>query len=150
MKTGQLSVLPTSVCSDDAFKASPVYMAQTQEPYVSSDQDIWRDSDIDSMDKQEQVNFIDKKNTARHLPIPGPSDLNPHNTYQFLTHFILSLGKYDTEVDVLTHGSFRNALRSTNLIGGSDDVESLKDYSRKLTRLYVGDKLFISHAHCLG
>ena len=53
----------------------------------------------------------------------------------------LTLGKYDTEVDTLTHGSFWTALRLANLIGGSDDVESLKDYSRKLPRLCVEEQV---------
>ena len=105
-----VSALPTSVCSDDAFGASPVYVTLTQETDVSSGQDTWRGSDIDSMDEQ-QLNCIDTENTVRHLPIPVPSNSDPRNPRQFLTHLILSLGKYDTEVDALTHGSFRNALR---------------------------------------
>ena len=92
------------------------------------------------MDEQ-QLNFIDTEDTARHLPIPVPSNSDPHNRHQFLTLLILLLGKYDTEVDALTHGSFWNALRSTNLIGGRDDVELLKDHSRKLTRLYVEEQV---------
>ena len=119
-----VSALSTSACSDDAFSASAVYVTQTQETDVSSDQDTWRGSDIDSMDKQ-QINFIDTENIARHLPIPVPLNSDPCNPHQFLAHLILSLGKYDIEVGALTHGSFRNALRSANLIGGSDYVESL-------------------------
>ena len=119
-----ISALSNSACSDDAFSASPVYVAQTQETDVSSDEDTWRGSDVDSMDEQ-QLNFIDTENTARHLPIHVLSNSDPRNPHQFLTHLILSLGKYDTEVDTLTYGSFWNDLRSTNLIGGRDDVESL-------------------------
>ena len=100
-----ISASLNSTCSDDAFRASPVYVTQSQETDVSSDEDTWSGSDIDSMDEQ-QLNFIDTDNTARHLPIPVPSNSDPRNPHQFLTHLILSLGKYDTEVDALTHGSF--------------------------------------------
>ena len=55
-----ISASLSSACSDDVFSGSPVYVTQTQETDVSSDQDTWSGSDIDSMDEQ-QLNFMDKK-----------------------------------------------------------------------------------------
>ena len=42
-----------STCSDDAFRASPVCVTQSQETDVSSDEDTWSGSDIDSTDEQQ-------------------------------------------------------------------------------------------------
>ena len=106
----------------------------TQETDASSDQDT------DSIDEQ-LLNFVDNNKTSRHLLIPLTLNSDPYNPHQFLTHLVLSLGKYDTEVDALTHRSFRTALRGANLIGADDDIDSLKAYSRKLTRLYVEEQV---------
>ena len=75
-----ISASLNSTCSDDAFRASPVYVTQSQETDMSSDEDTWSGSDIDSTDEQ-QLNFIDTDNTARHLPIPVPSNSDPRNPH---------------------------------------------------------------------
>ena len=81
--------------------------------------------------------FVDFSCSDRHLPIPVTTNSTPFNPHHFLTHVILSLGKYDTEIDALTHSSFRDSFRAAHLIGPSDDIDDLKQYSRRLTRLYV-------------
>eukprot|EP00956_Cyclotella_meneghiniana_P023953 scaffold47551_cov95-Cyclotella_meneghiniana.AAC.1 len=77
----------------------------------------------------------------KHLPIPVPSDVRPSNAHQFLTHIVLSLGKYDTEIDALTHQTTRQCLQSVGLIGPNADVSSLKRYTNTLTRSYIEEQL---------
>ena len=44
------------------------------------------------------------------LPIPVVSDTSPSNAHQFLTHIILSLDKYNTEIDALVHPTIRGSI----------------------------------------
>lgn len=86
-------------------------------------------------------NFIHFDETMRNLPIPVASDVRPDNAHQFLTHIILSLGKYDTEIDALSHPNTRDCLRAVGLIGNSSDADQLRQYSNNLTRLYIEEQL---------
>ena len=75
------------------------------------------------------------------LPVPVMSNTSPENSVHFLVHVILSMGEYNTEIDALCHSSFRESLQKVNLIGDQRDEMSLKQYSEKLTRKYVEEKL---------
>jgi hypothetical protein len=57
------------------------------------------------------------------------SQINPMNDQQWIIHFILSHGNYITEQDALDHGTFRECLVKTKLIGESNEVEDLEDSS---------------------
>ena len=83
------------------------------------------------------------------LPIPVVSNTSPENALQFLTHIILSLGRYDTEIDALYHSSFRECLRAVKLIGDQNDKDSLKKYSEILTRNYI-EKLLVFYPSSLN
>ena len=48
--------------------------------------------------------FVDFSEKNDHLPIVVTTNSTPFNIHHFVTHIVLSLGKYDTEVDALTHG----------------------------------------------
>ena len=61
--------------------------------------------------------YIHRDVGTRNLPIPVLSNTSPTNADQFLTHTILSLGKYETEIDALTHRTSRGCLRAVGLIG---------------------------------
>ena len=60
-----------------------------------------------------QSHWIDSKKLDFHnssienLPIPVPSNTRPNNAHQFITHIVLPLGNYDTEVDTLTYSTIR-------------------------------------------
>ena len=82
-------------------------------------------------------NFTYNSDDDNFLPIPVISTTSPENPIHFLLHIILSLGKYDTKMDALTHPSFRDILRSVKLIGENNDEESLKQYVRDITKLYI-------------
>ena len=92
---------------------------------------------IDKIDALEH-NFIDKhEDDDSMLPIPLLSNTSPENFIHFLIHIILSLGQYNTEIDALSHASFKECLRAVNLIGDNDDEQSLKQYVKNLMRQYI-------------
>ena len=47
----------------------------------------------------------------------------------FLLHIMLSLGEFDTEVDLILNRTLRESLRYCKLIGPLDDDQSLEKYS---------------------
>mmetsp|Transcript_10982 Transcript_10982/g.23257 ORF Transcript_10982/g.23257 Transcript_10982/m.23257 type:complete len:195 (+) Transcript_10982:5384-5968(+) len=75
------------------------------------------------------------------LPIPVISSTSPENAQQFLMHIILLLGKYDTEMDARTKPTIRDSLRGVNLIGDTNNLESLKRYSAKLAEKYIEEQM---------
>ena len=89
-------------------------------------------SDYRAQENNDISNYVYNDNTD-NLPVPVVSGISPENAQQFLTHIILSLGKYNTEIDALTHPTIRDSLREVGLIGHEIDLESLKMYSAQLT-----------------
>lgn len=100
-------------------------------------------SDVTSLTENELVrrasfieNFIfDDKNLL--LPIPVLSQINPINVHQFFIHLVLSLGKYETELDALQNGSLRDCLRKVRLIGDSTEQADLEDYVADVVLKYI-------------
>ena len=78
------------------------------------------------------------------LPVPVVSNISPKNTQHFLTHIILSLGHYETEIDALCHASFRECLQSVKLIGSDTDEDSRKMDSKQLLLKYIQEQLVFS------
>jgi predicted GIY-YIG superfamily endonuclease len=72
-----------------------------------------------------------------HLPIPVFSYITPTMTTSFLLHIMLSMGQFETEVDILMHENLRECLRYCKLIGENNDDESLKSYANNLTKRYI-------------
>ena len=56
---------------------------------------------------------------------------------QFLNHILLSLGRFETEIDLMMHPIVRECFRYAKLIGPADDEESLQSYSYKLSELFI-------------
>ena len=71
--------------------------------------------------------FVDFTDSEKHLPMPVTTNSTPFNPHHFLTHVVLSLGKYDTEIAALTHGSYRECFQAASLIGDSDEREHLQE-----------------------
>ena len=51
------------------------------------------------------------------------------------------MGKYHTELDDICNSSFRQSFVNAKLIGDKTDIESLKQYSRDLTRKYIEEQV---------
>ena len=108
---------------------------QASEAGIDHDDEIWVETTV--------ADFIHVEDSeeSRNLPIPVVSNTSPTNAHQFLIHIVLSLGKYDTEFDALTHRTSRDCFRSAGLIGNATDVVSLKQYSNQLCRKYIEEQV---------
>ena len=77
----------------------------------------------------------------KFLPVPVLSYIRPTLVVQFILHILLSMGEFDTEVDLLHHNSLQNSLRYAKLIGESDNEDDLKRYSSNLLRKFIEEQL---------
>ena len=87
-----------------------------------------------------QVSLIAPKendSSNNNLPVPIYTFTKPSMGHQFILHILLSMGRFETEVDLTLHESLRASLRYAKLIGPENDEESLKQYSKDLLQKYV-------------
>ena len=98
-----------------------------------------------SVNDQEQWSFIKKyilhEDDLRHLPIPVFSYIKPTMGPRFILHIMLSLGEFDTELDLILHPTLRDSLRYSKLIGENNDEDSLQSYSNNLMKKFILEKL---------
>ena len=87
--------------------------------------------------------FIYKDDNEIFL-VPVVSYISPSNNLHFLTHIILSIGDYKTEIDALCHHKFQELFDNVGLIGYETDECSLNQYSGQITTKYIEQKLFSS------
>ena len=83
---------------------------------------------------QSDLLFDDEK---EHLPIPVFSYITPTMGTSFLLHIILSMGHFETEIDLTMHPNILECLRSCGLVGRNNDTESLKRYADKLLHKFI-------------
>ena len=81
--------------------------------------------------------FYDDGVTARYLPIPVFSSIMPRNAVPFMLHLMLMCGKFETELDLLSHPTLTKSLVEARLIGTNTDVESLTRYSTDLLKIVM-------------
>lgn len=79
--------------------------------------------------------------SENHLPVPVYSYINPSMGVQFIHHIMLSMGRFETEVNLTTQRSIRDSLRYCKLIGEDIDTESLKQYANNLLKLFITEQL---------
>lgn len=75
------------------------------------------------------------------LPIVVFSSIKPSHPTEFLLHILLSLGRFETELDFQVAGSFRESLVAAKLIGNHTDEASLRKYSIDLIVKVIKDIL---------
>ena len=93
-------------------------------------------NEVDLQFKQECSNDFFYNDDLLMSPIPVLMNIHPKNSQIFFIHFLLTHGRYVTEIDVLHHSSPRQMLESAQLIDRNTDHQSLHDYSTKLIRVY--------------
>jgi len=81
--------------------------------------------------------FYDDGITARYLPIPVFSSIIPRNSVPFMLHLMLMCGKFETELDLLSHATLRESLIEARLIGTNSDSASLRRYSTNLLKIVM-------------
>ena len=84
------------------------------------------------------MTYVDEK---EHLPIQVFSHIIPTMGVSFLLHIMLSMGRFETEVDLTLHGNIRNCLRYCKLIGPSDDENCLKRDTELLMRRFIKEQI---------
>ena len=70
--------------------------------------------------------------TSAHLPIPVFSYIKPTTGFQFIHHILLSMECFSTEIDLTLQPNLREAFCNVMLIGPSDELNDLEEYSNKL------------------
>jgi predicted GIY-YIG superfamily endonuclease len=76
-----------------------------------------------------------------HLPIPVFSYIRPNNAVQFLNHILISMGRFSTEIDLMTHGSIKKSFQHAKLIGNEDTEDKLVEYSNDLLKKYITEQV---------
>ena len=83
----------------------------------------------------------DDSKVSAHLPIPVFSYIKPTTGFQFIHHILLSMGCFDTEIDLTLQPSLREAFRYAMLIGPSNDHNDLERYSNQLLYRWIEEQL---------
>ena len=98
------------------------------------------DNDLDNIDGEfkahVQGNLVVSHGKFYTLPTPVFSYTKPSTGVQFILHILLSLGKFDTEIDLTLHCSLKESFRYAKLIGSSNEPEDLRRYSNELLLRY--------------
>ena len=89
---------------------------------------------------REELIYEDEDTVFLHVPVP--SLITPQNAHQFILHYLLKYGRFETEVDLTTHPSVRDSFRYAKLIGNETDENSLIRYSNILLRKYIVEEVF--------
>lgn len=90
---------------------------------IHQNRDFECDDDNDMWEFMKWNLLYDDEN--RHIPIPVFSYVKPTMGPRFILHILLSLGEFDTELDLILHQTLRDSLIYAKLIGPLDN-ESLK------------------------
>ena len=90
--------------------------------------------------KHVEENIIDSSSTGL-LPICVYSQVRPTGGINFILHLMLSMGRFDTEIEMTVNDSLQKCLRKAKLIGESDNIDDLKDYSNALLLRYITEQL---------
>ena len=86
-------------------------------------------------------NLIYDDSEMNHLPIPVYSFIRPSNSLHFVNHILLSMGSYNTDIDMMMKPSLRECFRSVKLIGDSNEEEALQSYSNSLLVRYIKEQV---------
>ena len=86
-------------------------------------------------------NLLDDDFGFDHLPCPVYSYVKPTMGFSSLHHVLLSMGKFETEIDLKMHHSIRDSFWYAQLIGPYNDEESLQGYSNALLEKWIISQL---------
>jgi hypothetical protein len=87
----------------DLFKDICRFMSMTNNDNLNDKDQVFK--------KHVKSNLIISHGEYYTLPTPVFSYTKPSSGVNFLLHIMLSLGKFDTEIDLMLHSSIRNSLR---------------------------------------
>ena len=70
----------------------------------------------------------DDTRIAQYLPVPVFSFIKPTTGLYFMYNILLSMGSFNTEVDLIMQLSIKEAFKYAKLIGPSNETEDLQSY----------------------
>ena len=91
--------------------------------------------------KKRLLYYRESGKEKNNLPLQVYAYIIPDMGHQFILHIILSLGRFETEVDMKMHRRLRDYLRYSKLIGTDDDKESLKQYLGSFLWHFIEERL---------
>ena len=98
-------------------------------------------SDSDTDDWEFIMKNLLYDDESKHLPVPVYSYVKPSLGTRFVLHLLLSLGHFETELDLLLHRSLRDSLKYAKLIGEGENLTELQRYSNELLKTYIEEQL---------
>ena len=123
----------------DAIKCIKDLFNNINHVLQSNDDDL--NEDELSFKKHAKKNLLISHSRFYTLPTPVFSYTRPSNGAHFILHIMLSMGKFDTEIDLTLHSTLRESLRYCQLIGQSDLLEDLTRYSNELILKYFKEQI---------
>ena len=75
------------------------------------------------------------------LPVIVHSYIKPTMSTPFMLHIMLSMGRFDTELDLIMHPTMQECLRYCKLIGNDNYTDALQEYANNLTKRYVEEQV---------
>lgn len=91
--------------------------------------------------KKELLYVDDTECKKGNLLVPVYTYIKPKMGHQFILHILLSLGRFETEIDLTQHQSLRDCLRYAKLIGSNTDTDSLQEYSNNLLKKFIEEQV---------
>ena len=92
-------------------------------------------------EKNELLDYHMSGQKNDNLSFPVYAYIIPDMVHQWILHIFLSLGIFETEVDLTMHRNLCDDLRYYKIIGTDDDEVSLKQYSRFLLQRVIEEQL---------
>ena len=87
------------------------------------------------------THLVEEESIDKHLPVPVFPFIKLTMPTQFLHHILLSMGQFDTELDLILHPSLKDAFRYAKLIGSSNNIHDLEQYSNDLKHKFIKKQL---------
>jgi hypothetical protein len=109
---------------------------------VKKDDQILSVDQLERKKKMMELYILDDSGCPPTIPVF--SQITPNKADHFLIHLMLTLGRYETEKDILLKSSLRECFRSAGLIGDGNGEEDLRRDCGKILFRYIMEQLVFS------
>ena len=88
-------------------------------------------------------NLLYTDDHENHLPIPVYSLIRPNNPVQFINHILLSMGRFDSEIELTMQCSIQECFAKAKIIGNKICRDKIEEYLKQLFKNTSANKLDI-------
>ena len=85
--------------------------------------------------------FLIIEDEKSNLHVPVYTYIKPQMGHQFILHILLSLGRFETELNLILHSNLQDSLQHAKLIGRKNDEASFQLYSNQLLEKFIKEQL---------